>query len=73
MNRKRCPYCTSYRLEEDMRYEWRGRGGRNKTPICVTCQEGRKRNRTVADRDKFGKQVTEENRLAQSHLMRNLK
>lgn len=71
MDKKHCPYCRTYRPLEEMTYEWRGRSSRRiKKVICIPCQKGRDRSRSVAERDAYGRRVTEAQKQQQSVVSR---
>lgn len=74
MEKKNCPYCRLYKPVSEIRYELRGRGSRKiKKLICNSCFEGRKKHNSLAERDAFGKLITQQNYESQSRLMTNIK
>lgn len=71
MDKKYCSYCSIFRPVEEITFEWRGRGSRQtKKIICVSCKEGRDGNKSVAQRDAFGKRASEANKAQQSVVSR---
>jgi len=63
---KFCTGCSTFRPVDEILYEWRRRNGRRiKKVICKHCAAQRDSNKSVEDRDAYGKRITQRNKEIQ--------